>query len=544
MRAARLLLEAAAVLAAVAAFLLLATEQLSLPGLYYDEAADAVPAMQIVLDQPIELSRGANVELFGRQWPLMVMEYVGSVSTYAIVPAILWLGVTPEAVRAAPIAGGVLTLLLSWGFLRQAFGPLVAVSAVWLVAIHPSFIFWTRQGIHVSSLMTVCSVGATWLGLGWWRGGGSWRLAPAAFLLGLGISIKLLFVWYVAALVGTALLLRPPLLSRRPLVRGWDLPMLVLAVPAFLAGASLIILYNVQTQGTIEVLTQNAVTTSYGVDNRAFLPNLITRLDALSVYLRSEHFWYFGQQFANRLYPIFFGASVVAIGLAMALDGRARRQWRRPAFLILMIAGIILQSTITVSGLGPTHFYILYPLPQALIALGAVWLARSFDRFGRPAAIGAGALVATLIALLLWMDLGVVREYHQALARTGGVGNYSDSIYDLTDYLVEWKGHSPVAMDWGISKTVQYLSKGEVSPPELFGYTGPTPPPNWGDWLLSYIEDPWTLYVFHDGKFTVFPRWDQFAETAHDAGRKIRPELYIQQRDERIIFVLFTLREG
>ncbi|GIW06792.1 MAG: hypothetical protein KatS3mg060_1597 [Dehalococcoidia bacterium] len=531
------------VVCAVVTFFLLATHQLSLPGLYYDEAADAVPAMQIVLGQPVELSRGAGVELFGRTWPLMVMEYVGAVSTYAIVPMILWLGVTPEAVRAAPIAGGVLTLLLSWGMLRAAVGPAVAVIAVWLVAIHPSFVFWTRQGIHVSSLMTVCSVGATWLGIGWWRGGGSWRIVPAAFLLGLGVSIKLLFLWYIGALIVTALILRPPILSRRPLVRWRDLPALVVAVPAFLAGASLIVLYNLQTQGTIEVLTQNAVTTSYGVDNRAFLPNLLTRIDAFWVYLRGEHFWYFGQQFLNPFYPTIVVAALGVIGLALLLNPEARTRWRQPAFLVLMIVGIVLQSTVTVSGLGPTHFYILYPLPHALIALAAVWFVRVGLRFAVTAGVVTAAIAVGALGVLIALDLAVDRDYHAALARTGGVANYSDSIYDLTDYLVEWKGHNPVAMDWGIAKSVQYLSRGEVNPPELFGYTGPTPPPNWQDWLLSYIEDPWTLYVFHDEKFTVFPRWEHFAAAAEAHNRKIRPELYIQQRDERIIFVLFTLRE-
>ncbi|MCS6800706.1 MAG: glycosyltransferase family 39 protein [Chloroflexota bacterium] len=541
-RGALLLGEIALVAGALTAFLLLATHQLHLPGLYYDEAADAVPAMQIVLGQPVDLSRGAGIELFGRVWPLMVMEYVGAVSTYAIVPMILWLGVTPEAVRAAPIAGGAVTLLLSWGLLRAAFGRTVAVIAVWLVALHPSFVFWTRQGVHVSSLMTVCSVAATWLGLGWWRGGGSWRLIPAAFLLGLGVSIKLLFVWYVVALALVAFVLRPPLLSRQPLLRWRDLPAATLAIPAFLIGAGFIILYNIQTQGTIEVLVQNAVTTSYGVDNRAFLQNLLTRLDAFLVYLRSEHFWYFGQQFLNPAYPTLFVAALGALLGAMLVDPAARRRWRQAAFLLLMIGAILVQSTVTVSGLGPTHFYLLYPLPQAVLALAAVWTVRAGARWGRPAAVGAAVLTTGALAVLIAFDLAADRDYHSILARTGGVATHSDSIYDLTEYLLEWKGHKPVAMDWGIAKSVQYLSKGEVNPPELFGYTGASPPPNWEEWLLPHLEDPWTLYIFHDERFTVFPRWQQFAAFAEAHNRKIRPELYIQQHDQRIIFVLFTLR--
>ncbi len=122
------------------------------------------------------------------------------------------------------------------------------------------------------------------------------------------------------------------------------------------------------------------------------------------------------------------------------------------------------------------------------------------------------------------------------------MGTHSESIYDLTEYLMEWKGHHPVAMDWGIAKPVQYLSKGTVNPPELFGYTGGVTPENYIDVLQPYVDDRWTLYIFHDSKFAVFNREPEFFEAAKLNGRKAHPDLYITQRDERIIFVLFTLR--
>ena len=65
---------------ALLVYLLAATFQLRLPGLYYDEALDAVPAMQMLLGQPLETQ--ATVHIAGHEWPLMLMSYVGSTTTY------------------------------------------------------------------------------------------------------------------------------------------------------------------------------------------------------------------------------------------------------------------------------------------------------------------------------------------------------------------------------------------------------------------------------------------------------------------------------
>src|SRR5947208_7563507 len=84
-----ILLDLLVVAGACAIFLLLATHQILLPGLYYDEALDAVPAMQIVQGQPTELLDNAGLDFAGRRWPLMLLNYQGTVSTYLLVPFLL-----------------------------------------------------------------------------------------------------------------------------------------------------------------------------------------------------------------------------------------------------------------------------------------------------------------------------------------------------------------------------------------------------------------------------------------------------------------------
>ena len=180
---------------ACAVFLFLSLYQVHLPGLYYDEAWDAVSAMQIVQGLPTELQRGAGVDLFGRTWPLMLGDYQGIISTYLLVP-FFWLGgINVTALRLFPIVAGVVTLPLTYGLARAWFGASVARIAVLLLAVSPSWIFWSRLGVYVVSELVPFTVGALLALTLWWRGGRWGWLALGAFLLGLALSTKLLGVW-------------------------------------------------------------------------------------------------------------------------------------------------------------------------------------------------------------------------------------------------------------------------------------------------------------------------------------------------------------
>ena len=79
------ILNAAAVSLACLVFLAIALYQLTLPGLYADEAFDVIPAMQIVLGHSVELQRNVGLHLFGLSLPLMSSsDYQGVTSTYLL----------------------------------------------------------------------------------------------------------------------------------------------------------------------------------------------------------------------------------------------------------------------------------------------------------------------------------------------------------------------------------------------------------------------------------------------------------------------------
>lgn len=525
-------------LVGLVAFWALALAQPDLPGLYYDEAADAVPAVQLVAGKPVEPVRGVSIELFGRRLPVMVMDYVGAVSTYLYVPWFALFGIGVLQLRLLPIAGGMVTLALSAVLGRRWVGPVPAGLAVLLGAVHPSFVFWTRQGVHVSSLLGLLAM-ASLLTLDNWVRTGRVRWAYlAALLFGLGLSVKLLFLWWGPVLVLYPWLRSGPKAGQfvRQLLHPERFALCLLGV---LVGAWMPVYYNLRSAGTLETLAANLWRTSYGVENWRVLDNLGTAFDQLLVLVRGDHFWFLGGQFANPLYP-----PVLVGALGTALAGGAVL-WRRsePWRILAGLAGIILlvtaESAFTVSGLWPTHLYLLMPTPQ-ILAVGVVYQLGKLlrRRLGRS---GLASLVGLTVVVLGLGDLSADLGYHRALAETGGWLRMSDAIYQLADRLAAESDGPVLALDWGIAAPVVVLTGARVTPVEVFFYRAQAPP-ELVDLLYGYASRfPHARYIFHAQEATVYDRRAEFERVAAALGRRPVLEFATRQRDGKPVHLVYRL---
>ena len=119
-------------------FFILASYNIELPGLYYDEALDVVPTMQLVTGQHVEEHR--SIEILGHRLPIMVSEYVGPVSTYLTLPFFLLFGVSVFSLRLVTIFFAVGTITFTFYFLKLLFNRKVAFWAALLLAVNPAFI--------------------------------------------------------------------------------------------------------------------------------------------------------------------------------------------------------------------------------------------------------------------------------------------------------------------------------------------------------------------------------------------------------------------
>ena len=216
-----------------------------------------------------------------------------------------------------------------------------------------------------------------------------------------------------------------------------------------------LILFNLRTAGTLHSLFGNLGQSYYGVNNSAYLPNLLTRLGQLITLLRAEHLGYLGGPFTNALAPWLLLTLVLLAGVAAGLDARTRRVHQTgpgiPPLLrilapLLLLALMIAQSAFTVSDLFITHYALLLPLiPLAGgLAFGAL-MGEGHEgpgegnsgAAGRDKGLASGILRAVaIIALVGWAGSDLVTDirYHRALAATGGHGSHSDAIYAVAEH--------------------------------------------------------------------------------------------------------------
>lgn len=196
-----------AVLAAALLIFFAATfYQIRLPGLYYDEAVDVMPAMQIVQGDNNRLDIQQALNLGPLHIPVMVMVYVGGVSTYAVLPFYWLFGAGVESTRAMTIVMAALGLVFAYFFLKDLFDRRVAGLTVLLAAVHPALVMWSRMGIYVSSPMLTMATGSLLCLLRWRQRRQARYLYGAALLIGLGLSAKVLFLWFILAVFGAALI--------------------------------------------------------------------------------------------------------------------------------------------------------------------------------------------------------------------------------------------------------------------------------------------------------------------------------------------------
>ena len=376
--------------------------QIDLPGLHYDEAFEVVPALQLWRGQPIATFRHSGLVLNGRRFPLMTQDYIGAINTYAAIPFIAILGPTPAAPRVMSILVGAITLGLTYLLTYQLSGSRrTGLSAALLLAVDPTFIFWSRQGVFVTAITATLGLVATLCWLRRWQGGSTLWTVAGAFLFGLGIYAKLLFLWLITALVGAVILINLPRLIKRRAghhyfsntqtwpdvafksVRVWKIEIFS-AVLAFLIGCWPLIAYNIQTGGTFLNVTQNATTSYYGVNNLAFGPNLLERLNQFIILLNGSHLWYLGKVISNPLPALAFGLIlIVVLGVGASLrsiptlkDDLSRFSPAQIAMFPFLVIGLVILASIgTVSALWITHFAILMPWPAVAIALGG-WFVR------------------------------------------------------------------------------------------------------------------------------------------------------------------------
>ena len=509
-------------------FLILGLWNLNLPGLHYDEAREAgLNAMEFLRGLPLTAFRNAQIRVGSVGIPLMVQDYIGALNVFLVTPFLGAFGIRVEALRLFTLCVGTGTIFLTWTLARKLGGPLAGFGAALLLAFSPSFVFWSRQGIFVTNIVSLFLVASLLCGLRWRERGHPLDLYCLALLWGLGFYSKAIFLWVILAMVFWALAFPP-----RKLPSPKEL---ACALVAFSLPLIPFFFFNALTGGTVLAVFQNLRFSYYGVSNLALGANLAARLKQFAALLRGDHLWYLGGIFSNPVAPWVAGGYVLAT-LLLALAGKA--QWR--ALLPAGIIGfIVVESAFTISGLFITHYFLLLPLLAISGGIGLGFLLKKSGSLRILKALAVGAFI-------LWAgrDLYITTLYHRSLAVSGGHSSHSDAIYELADYLLPWKGKPVVALDWGIDASLRFLTLGEVKSVEIFGYESfHAPDPGFRE-RASLFLNPGTIFIAHGPEDTVFKgRVEALESLARERGLKLEEIAHFRERSGRLLYIILQVRE-
>jgi Dolichyl-phosphate-mannose-protein mannosyltransferase len=561
------------ILPALAIFLTLCLYQLELPGLYYDEALDLTPMLTWLHGGPPELLRGVGLGSL----PVMLLDYMGSLGGYVTLPFMAIWGSGYAAARLQPILFSSLTIVLVFLQARRWFGTSVAVLTTLLLSVQPSYVWFSRQGISVTSVMTVFA----WASLlflpvagaqhvaGLRRTGRRWLMTGV--MLGLGLWAKLPFLWWLMMLAMMTTLYFAQraraygigAVRRDPVWRG----MLPLAA-GFAFGAAPLIYYNMVgllregTPYTLALIFGSLFkpTQQFGVDNLDFMTNLGTSWSNFKVFIDGSYFWYNGVTYSN-VYAL--PALMIALVLGAALAPRRPERWRWLAVALALPVAVFMGS-FTVSGQWATHFFIISGLPQLILACGAVWagewlageIRKTADgdislvprplssAFNSPSSVSRLlpiAIAALLLALPFSRDVWVSQQHHQKLAQTGGSGRFSDAVYKIAAYLDGRDGPQPVALDWGIEKQIRVLTGDRVRLIEVFGYSA-EPDDAFRARTRELLQDPDRTYIVLWDRFAVYNRRSEFTRLANEMGKQVTETFIAHERSGLPVYVVLEAK--
>src|SRR5580658_4174177 len=158
---------------------------------------------------------------------------------------------------------------------------------------------------------------------------------------------------------------------------------------------------------------------------------------------------------------------------------------RAIAFLLIAMAVAWIQMAVNPHTGGSVHHTILlWPWPQAVIAISLAGVSRRMGQFGIPAMAGVVALVC--LSCLL-----VTNEYYTKIVRNGGTPIWSVAVFPLAESLQHSGAAHVFCTDWGIFDAIILLDRDR---PEVMNGIGTEK--NLTD-LKWALDDPTNLFVSH-----------------------------------------------
>ncbi|HEU5239176.1 MAG TPA: hypothetical protein VFU37_18750 [Pyrinomonadaceae bacterium] len=507
----------------------LSKQNLSTPGLYYDEAVSGGLAKDFITGNPHpHMSNIQLCNLFGRPFPLFVQSYYGALKSWLLIPPVAVWGATLAVLRLTSLACALVALLFFVLAVRLWLGLPAAIVAGALLVTDPSWFFLSLLDWGPAIPPLLCRCAAFYFALVWWRTRKAGYLLLASFFLGLGLFHKADFAVFlagtgvaVACFYGMQLLsvlrARPSLIAMCGLgfVLGswpmiWRLPQIVASTlprqPRF---------------GELKEKLQTWVALYDG----SYIERLMSSGGLFNeMYKHSSN--------AHLLLWLVLPVAMVSL-VVICIFPQTSKERRVAGFLlggfVLTTAGIfVMPGAVRIH-----HAVLAYPFPQLIIAAACtfLWQQRSSRLVHR------GTQVAILITLLILFasQIQAIRTTEQLFSRTGGRGWWSNVFDDFCRQNAERADLTIISLDWGFNEQLAFLTNGPKLLEPFWAFTTSK------EALPDLPRDPQYVYLVHSPEYSLL-RYDLLYLDAARSNGQAQVQPYSDKQGQ-IVFYTIRFRE-
>ena len=519
-----LLLLLVALLALAAIVVLFAKQNLSVPGLYYDEAVFAGLAKDFVTGQVHgqHMPDHETVMLGGRPFPLFVQTYLGALKSWMLIPIFKFFGATFTVLRASNIFWELIALLLFMLATRRWLGLATAVVAGTLLAFDPAYFFVSTLdwGVAVPSL--VCRCTCFLFAIRWTQ----MRKLPDAFLAGLlaGLAFfnKADFAVLLIAIALAALICygRAVLAAVRQHSGSVALSCLGFAI----GGGPML----VQIPRNFMIVVAGPHPNAPGQLGIKF-KTLFSMYDGTHFYRLLNVGGVFERMYDGASGPrTMFGIALILALLAFAfVFDRDFAKSRRILFLIVATVLTTFGVFLLPDAIRIHHAALVYPLPHLILAALVVtfWRTRTQGKLD----YAIPAIVAVAFVDLVAGELHTINKTEQLIQQTGGRGRWSESLNQFCRDISYRSALNVVSLDWGFNEQLVFLTNGpQLSEPFWqFAQTLPQLPP-----------DPNYIYLVHPPEYSVL-RYDiAYLDQLQKSGANVEITPHLDRQNEVAFYTI------
>jgi len=498
---------------------LLARQNLSVPGLYYDEAVFAGMAKDFVTGHVHghHMPDHQIITLAGRPFPLFVQTYLGALKSWMLIPAFSSFGPSVATLRATNLFWQLVALLFLMLGTWRWLGLTTALIAGVLLAFDPTFLFLSVLDWGVANPSFLCRCACFYFAVRWYQK----RTLRDAFLVGLfaglGFFNKVDFAVFLIAVSMAALFCYWRQLFAT--IRGHASDAALACFGFALSGGPML----------LKIPRMLALTISGPHPNAS--AELATKFKTMLSMYDGSHFYRlmnFGGAF-ERMYDGAagpkgaIGVAVVVACILFGVLGYRNQIARARAIIFLIVAATLITLGVFLlpDAVRIHHAVLVFPMPQLIVAalVALVW--------NNSAAIRTTAVL--LVAIVCLTGLRSIVATQKLIRQTGGRGRWSESFDKFCRENRDRSDLTIVSLDWGFNEQLMFLTNAPqlAEPFWEFNQTLPPLPPN-----------PNYIYLAHPAEYSVLKYDVAYLTQLQSTGANVEVTPHLDRQNEVAFYTI------